>query len=93
MMRSWQCAAVAVVLLILSTSPVVRAADPPAGDPMAVPDGGPAELVTFIQGLAKTQPHDAETLTKLRAAVLKAAERILAGKPNEEHSRAHTLCL
>ncbi len=84
MTRSWRRAAVAVVLLVLLATPVVRAADPPADDPFAVPDGSPAELMVFIQGLAKQRPRDAEMQTKMREAVLKAAERILAAKPNDE---------
>ena len=63
---------------------MVRAADRRAADPLAVPDGGPQELVAFIQGLMKQRPHDAETQTKIREAILKAAERILAAKPNNE---------
>jgi hypothetical protein len=83
MMQSWQRAAVAMVLLVLFGTMTVRAADP-ASDPYAVPEGGPQELVAFIQGLARTRPHDAESAAKLRAAVSKAADAILAGKPNDE---------
>ena len=74
----------ALVVLVLFGTPMVRAADAPAGDPLAVPDGGPAELVAFIQGLARQRPHDAESQTKMRNAILKAAERILAAEPNDE---------
>jgi len=84
MTRSWLGAAVAMVILVLFATPMVRAADPPASDPLAVPDGSPAELVAFIQGLVKQQPHDAETQTKMRGAILKATERILAAKPSDE---------
>ncbi|MGA2067084.1 MAG: redoxin domain-containing protein [Thermoguttaceae bacterium] len=90
MTRSWQRAAVAMVLLGLFGAPRVRAAEPelPAGgkqsDPLAVPEGGPQDLVAFIQGLTKLRPHDAETQSKIRAALLKAADKILAAKPNDE---------
>jgi thiol-disulfide isomerase/thioredoxin len=83
MMQSWQRAAVVMVLLVLFVTITVRAADP-AGDPYAVPEGGPQELVTFIQGLARTRPQDADSASKLRAAISKAADAILAGKPKDE---------
>ena len=83
MTRSWQCAAVAMVLLVLLGTPMVRCG-PPADDPSPCPMAVLQELVAFIQGLAKLQPHNAETQTKIRAAILKAAERILAAKPNDE---------
>ena len=63
---------------------MVRAADPPAGDPFAVPEGSPQELVAFIQRLAQQRPHNAEAQTKMREAILKAAERILDAKPTNE---------
>ena len=83
MTRSWQCAAVAMVLLILFGKPMAWAADQPA-DPLTVPTGGPQDLVAFIQGLMKQRPRDAEALTRMREAIAKAAERILASKPNTE---------
>jgi thiol-disulfide isomerase/thioredoxin len=79
MKRSGKYAAVAMVLLFLGT-PLARAAD----DPFAVPDGSPAELIAFVQGLVKSPPKDAETATKTREAILKAAEKILAAKTTEE---------
>jgi thiol-disulfide isomerase/thioredoxin len=60
---------------------------PPAAkpaDPYAVSDGTPKELAEFIKKLTATPPRNAETQKKMREAVLKAAEKILAGKPSEE---------
>jgi thiol-disulfide isomerase/thioredoxin len=79
-----------MVLLVLFGAPVVRAgeADLPAddkqSDPLAVPKGGAQELVTFIKGLLKMRPHDAEAGAKIRGAILKAAEKILAARPDDE---------
>ena len=69
-----------MVLLVLFGAPMVRAgeqAQPAAdkeSDPLAVPKGGPQELVAFIQGLVKHPPRDAQTQTKIREAILKAAD-------------------
>jgi len=90
MTQSWRRAAVSMVLLVLFGAPMVRAgeqAQPAAdkeSDPLAVPKGGPQELVAFIQGLVKHPPRDAQTQTKIREAILKAADKILAAKPNNE---------
>ncbi len=55
-----------------------------AGDPYAVPEGTPQELKGFIKKIIQNMPQDDETRKKARAAMLKAAEKILAGKPSEE---------
>jgi thiol-disulfide isomerase/thioredoxin len=61
------------------------AAEKPAkpADPFAVPDGTPKELEEYVNNLVKNRPRDAETRTKMQEAILKAAEKMLAGKPNE----------
>jgi len=61
------------------------AVDKPAeADRFAVPDGTPKELVAYITKLiGGPPPRDVETRDKMRAAILLAAERILAGKPND----------
>lgn len=54
-------------------------------DPYAVPDGTPAELVAYIKKLVTGPvPRDMDSFMKLRTAILKAAEKILASKPNEQ---------
>jgi thiol-disulfide isomerase/thioredoxin len=54
-------------------------------DPFAVPDGTPKELVDYITKLITSPPAgDADAVKKLRKAVLQAAEKIMAGKPNAE---------
>jgi len=56
---------------------------PPAENGViAVPEGGPDVLVPFIQNLLKQRPRTPEELAKMREAVLKAAEKILASQPN-----------
>ena len=50
----------------------------------SVPNGTPKELVEYIQKLIATPPSDSATRDKMRQAVLKAAEKILAAKPNAE---------
>jgi thiol-disulfide isomerase/thioredoxin len=66
------------------------AAEKPAGDkaaeadPYAVPEGTPKELMEFVKKLAMTRPENPEAMTKMQAAILKAAEKMLAGKPNED---------
>lgn len=54
------------------------------GDRFALPDGGPQELMTFIEGLTKEPPGDPEHQAKIREAVLKAANKIMASKPTEQ---------
>ena len=57
----------------------------PKVDPYAVPNGSPKLLVGFITKLISgPPPRDAETLKKLRKAILEAAEKILAAKPGPQ---------
>lgn len=65
-------------------SPDDAAAPAEQADPFAVPDGTPKELVQYIKKLVSTPPRDEETRAKMRDAILKAAEKILAGNPNED---------
>jgi len=64
------------------------AGDKPAAakpaDPFAVPDGTPKELADFIRKLKPQLTRDFGTATKAQQAILKAAEKILAAKGNEE---------
>jgi thiol-disulfide isomerase/thioredoxin len=54
-------------------------------DRFVVPEGTPKELVAYITKLITAPPpRDAATLAKLRKAILVAAEKILAAKPNDE---------
>ena len=63
-------------------------------DPFLVPDGTPEELLTYIEGLKEVGPKafDRDGLTKhrkdLAGALVKAAEKILAAKPNDEQADA-----
>ncbi len=52
-------------------------------DPYKVPDGTPAELVEFVDGLMGTPPPSVEARQKAIAAMLEAADKILAGKPDQ----------
>ena len=65
------------------------AASKPA-DPLAVPDGSPAELLAFIRQLQAAKPAPEQSLAerrlqlrKTQEAVLKAADKILAAKPDD----------
>lgn len=54
-------------------------------DRFTVPKGTPKELVAYITKLISGEPpRDLATLTKMRKAILEAAEKILAAKPNDE---------
>jgi thiol-disulfide isomerase/thioredoxin len=55
-----------------------------AADPYAVPDGTPKQLMEFIQNIIRNMPRDEETYKTARAAMRKAAEKIMDGKPSEE---------
>jgi len=63
---------------------------PPAEepDPYAVPEGTPQDLAKFINGILSTRPPGAEARAKAIAAMQEAAEKILAGKPDEEAAAA-----
>ncbi len=56
-------------------------------DPYAVPDGTPAELAKFIEGVLSQQPPNEEARKKAVAALNEAADKIIAGKPNEEQAQ------
>jgi len=57
---------------------------PAEKDPFVVPEGSPKELIDYIKGLNRTPLQNLEMMKKARKAVLEAAEKILAGKPNNE---------
>ncbi len=67
----------------------VARADGPAGNgkPIAVPNGTPKQLVDFILGLVVRLPGDAEPPANMREAVIKAADKVLAARP--ERSRLY----
>ena len=72
----------------VAEKPAVKAAEQPtetaaAADKYAVPEAPPKQLVEFIKKL-ENMPHDDATRKQARAAMLKAAEKILAGKPNDD---------
>jgi peroxiredoxin len=62
-----------------SEKPAAKAAD----DEYGVPEGSPRELVAFIKKL-ENLPEDDAARKQARAAMLKAAEKILAGKPDDD---------
>jgi thiol-disulfide isomerase/thioredoxin len=94
MFRSRNAAGLAVLLLAATVSWPLPAADEkrePAdaktagqADPFAVPDGAPKDLADFIKRLRPQLTRDVETATKAQKAILKAADKILAAKGNEE---------
>jgi len=51
-----------------------------APDPYVLPEGGPDELVRFIQRILRTRPANEESREKAVAAVKEAADKILAGE-------------
>jgi thiol-disulfide isomerase/thioredoxin len=55
-----------------------------AGDPYAVPEGPPKQLMEFIKNIIHNLPQDQETYKKARAAMLKAADKMLADNPSED---------
>ncbi len=63
-------------------------------DPFVVPDGTPAELLQYVEGLKKQRSvafnRDAVVFfrKKMNGAILKAAEKILAAEPNDEQAKA-----
>ena len=64
----------------------VARADGPAGNgkPIAVPNGTPKQLVDFILGLVVRLPGDAEPPANIREAVIKAADKVLAARPERQ---------
>jgi peroxiredoxin len=79
--------AVAALFLILGGPTAAWAAPPQAAnaDSLAVPNGTPQQLVAFIQQLLQQRPTDAAMQTKLRQAVIEAADKILAaGKASNQ---------
>jgi peroxiredoxin len=69
-----------------------KSAEPPGKDPFAVPDGPPDKQIEFLQGLSKLRPDAPDEKSarefnaKVAPAAMAAAEKILAGKPNDEQS-------
>jgi thiol-disulfide isomerase/thioredoxin len=55
-----------------------------AVDPYIVPDGSPQELKGYIQHIIRNIPQDKDTNKKARAAMLKAAEKIIAAEKNRD---------
>ncbi len=54
-------------------------------DAFTVPDGTPKELVEYVtKMITGAPPADEDAKKKMRKAILEAAEKILAGKPNDE---------
>lgn len=80
-----QCALSALTVLFLSA--VVSAAEPAATekpDPYAVPEGTTQDCVDFLIKLAKVKPKNAEEGKKMRAALIEASEKIIAGDHDEK---------
>jgi thiol-disulfide isomerase/thioredoxin len=81
--------AVVTLIVLLSGSGLVEAQNPapttagPTADPYALPPGGPA-LAVFLQKLMTERPQTPEEQAKLQEAVLKAADKILSSKPNND---------
>ena len=65
--------------------PEAAVAEPP--DPYAVPDGTPDELAKFIERVLSQRPPNKEAYDKAVAALNDAADKIIAGKPNEEQAQ------
>lgn len=71
-----------MLLMLTCTSLFAKPAD--KLDPYAVPKGSIQDYVDFLGRLTKVKPTNAEEVKKMRAALIKAAEGILAAKPNEK---------
>ncbi|MEN6451111.1 MAG: TlpA disulfide reductase family protein [Thermoguttaceae bacterium] len=52
-------------------------------DPFVVPEGTEKELAAYIRRIGPPPVHDQATMERKRKAILKAAEKILAGKPSD----------
>lgn len=75
----------ALMLLMFTCTSLFAAPDKPADkpDPYAVPEGSPQDLVDFLEKLSKEKPANAEEGKKMQAALLQAADGILAADPDE----------
>ena len=90
------CGLIVLAALVLAAGRPVAGSDKPAQppDPLVVPEGTPEELLKYIDGLKQTEPTSdsrdvvQEFLKKQSAALLEAAEKILAAKPNPEQAHA-----
>ena len=75
------------------TAAPAKQAAAPEPETFAIPEGTPEELFAFLQGLSSEEPagRDQESMrafySKLGHTVIKTADRILAGKPNEEQTK------
>lgn len=68
-------------LLVFAVGTAAQAAPKPVNaDPSVIPNGPPRQLVAYIQALEKQRPADEATRAKIREAIVKAAEKILAGR-------------
>jgi thiol-disulfide isomerase/thioredoxin len=68
---------------VQAAGPVTPRAGNGAGA-MAAPNGTPQQLVAFIQGLLQQRPADAAAQARMRQAVIEAADKILAGRANNQ---------
>ncbi len=78
-----------VVIILLLAAARAFAAEPeaepaPPVDRYVVPDGGPEELIEFIQGVLQTPPPNEESREKALAALNEASDRVLASKATDE---------
>ena len=77
-----------VVVLVLCTSvfsyTYLFAAPAAKPDPYKVPKGSAKVLSDYLIGLTKVKPANAEESKKMRAALVEAADGILAAKPDEQ---------
>ncbi len=75
----------ALMLLMFTCTSLFAAPDKPADkpDPYAVPEGSPQDLVDFLKKLSREKPASAEEAKKMLAALLQAANGILAADPDE----------
>ncbi|MBU4398652.1 MAG: hypothetical protein KKE86_04875, partial [Planctomycetes bacterium] len=89
-MRSLVNGTVLALMLLMFTCTSLfaepAAPDKPADkpDPYAVPEGSTQDLVDFLSKLAKVKPANAEEGKKMQAALIKAADGILAAEPDEK---------
>ncbi|HUT11819.1 MAG TPA: thioredoxin-like domain-containing protein [Thermoguttaceae bacterium] len=98
--RYWMVVLLCCLAMAWSVAPAAETQEQPADepaaeepaaeepDPYAVPEGTPQDLAKFIDGILATPPPDAEARKKAVAAMQEAADKILAGKPDEEAAGA-----